>query len=404
MHYKRNLYVLCLAIFLASASWFQVMPFLPLFLHEMGVPKGLLFQWSGVIFSVQSLASIITLPYWGKLGDRYGQKPMTLRAGFCLAGIYFGMSVCHTPLQLAVLRFLNGALTGFIPGSIALIATNTPGERAPGAVATAQTASAVGQIVGPAIGGMLAGLLHYRGSMQASGAAVLFSTLLVWALVREPHKAAAPEKTSLVEDFALALRSPVLASIMVVLLVNGFFMAAVNPILALHLKHISAHAPDWLTGMVFSLPAAAFVLSARRWSRLGERIGYDRAIALGLAGGALFALGLAPVRSVWLFAPAFFCLGLCVAAIAPSAGAVICTRVPESFRGRAYAMQLSAATLGGLVAPVTATQVAARLGVPSVFVGTGILYLAGAVGFRALVARWSEDALPEDDAALPPTG
>lgn len=392
-YYRRNLQVLCLAIFLASISWFQVMPFLPFFLREMGVEgKGSLLRWSGIIFSCQSLASIMAVPYWGKLGDRYGRKPMTMRAGICLAGIYFGMGACHTPLQLAILRFLNGALTGFIPGAIALIATGTPRQHAPQAVATAQTASAVGQILGPGIGGLLMDWFTFRGSMRVSGCAVVVSTLLVWVFVRETRRAEPEEQTSLVDDFRLAFRSPILASIMLVVLINGFFMASVDPVLAIHLKEIASGAPRWLTGPVFSLPAAAFILSARRWSRRGDRVGYDHNIRTGLIGAAICAMCLAAVRSIWLFAIAFFALGLCVAAIAPSTGAVICTRIPEDFRGRAYGMQQSAATVAGLLAPVLATQVAAHLGVPSVFIATGTLYVAGMFAFRRLAARWPKEA------------
>lgn len=390
--YERNLYILCLSIFLASVSWFQIMPFLPLFLEEMGVKERLL-EWSGFIFACQSLASIVALPFWGKVGDRYGRKAMTLRAGFCLAGIYFAMSVCRTPVQLAVLRFLNGALTGFIPGAIALIATGTPQEKGPRAVATAQTASATGQILGPAVGGALAGLLTYRGAMVASGTAVFVSTMLVLLFVREAAREVSPEKTSLMDDFRLALRSPVLASIMLIVLVNGFFLAAVNPVLALHLRAMAGAAPDWLTGAIFSLPATAFVLTAHRWTRYGGRRGYDRAIVVGLCGAAVCAAGLALAKGVWLFAVLFFALGACVASINPSAGAIICLRVPEHFRGRAYGMQLSAVMLGGLIAPVTATQAAARFGIPVVFAGTALLYLAGMLAFRGLARKWGDSTL-----------
>ncbi len=390
--WQRNLYVLCLSIFLASVSWFQVMPFLPLFLQDLGVPKADTLRWSGIIFSVQSLASIVMLPFWGRLGDRFGQKVITVRAGLCLAGIYFGMSVCHTPVQLAILRFLNGGLTGFIPGSIALIAKGTPTDRGPRAVATAQTASAVGQILGPGIGGAMAHLFGYRGTLSLSGWAVLLSTALVVLLVREGARspAARAEKSSMIDDFRLAFRSPVLASVMLIVLVNGFFVASVNPILAIHLRNLSRHAPDWYTGMVFSLPAAAFVLSAQMWTRYGERRGYDQAIRIGFAGAAVFAVMLAGVRSIWLFAPAYFLLGLCQAAVNPSTGAVICTRVPEHFRGRAYSMQLSAVMLGALLAPMASTQTAARFGVPVVFLGAGVLFLLGRAGFLSLARRWDK--------------
>ncbi|HOQ29040.1 MAG TPA: MFS transporter, partial [Armatimonadota bacterium] len=105
-------------------------------------------------------------------------------------------------------------------------------------------------------------------------------------------------------------------------------------------------------------------------------------------GATLCGISLSLVRGIWVFALFFFALGVCVASIAPSAGAIICLRVPEHFRGRAYGMQQSAVMVGALLAPITATQVAARLGIPAVFAINALLYLAGIAGFRALVRRW----------------
>jgi MFS family permease len=400
-YYRRNLYVLCVTIFLASVSWNQVMPFLPQFLQQMGVKNDLLLKWSGYVFSCQSLASIIALPYWGKLGDRFGRKKMTLRAGFCLACIYFGMSLCHSPYQLALLRFLNGALTGFIPGSMALIATNTPEEQAPKAVATAQTAGAVGQIVGPGIGGILAGWFGYRGSMQVSACAVLASTILVLILVQEKAFKAPKEKTSLVEDFLFAFRSPILTSIMVVMLINSLFLSAMPSLLSIHLRGLDAGISEKWIGIIYSLPAIAFVLSAHLWTIFGERSGQDRAICIGFAGAVLSTLVLGCIRNIWIFSCLFFLFGLFVAVVGPSIGSIICTRVQDSFRGRAYGMQQAAGTLGGLIAPITSTQIAARYGIPSIFIIASPLYLVGIFAFRSLRRRWDssmslETATAED--------
>ena len=383
-YYRKNLLILSTTIFLTAVSWNQVMPFLPLFMKDMGLKHNLL-GWVGIVFAIQSAASIIAQPFWGKMGDKYGRKPMAIRAGLCLAGIYFAMSVVQTPMQLAVLRFLNGALTGFIPMSMALIATNTPQELAPRSIATAQTASAAGLIVGPAIGGLLAGLVGYRGSMQVSGSAVFISTLLVLWLVQERSRDEVVEPTSLLQDFAISLRSKVLSSVMLTVMVYGVFVAAISPILALHLSSMSSHATVWLTGIVFSLPPIALVLTAHSWTRLGERWGYHHGIQIGLVGAGLCGLGLSLIHNIWMFSGLFFVTGIFLAALNPSTGAIICTRVKASFRGRAYGMQSSASMVGSLVAPLAATRIGAAFGLSSVFTFIGISALVGSFAFFLLV-------------------
>ncbi|MGB9587360.1 MAG: MFS transporter [Armatimonadota bacterium] len=391
-YYKRNLLILSATIFLASVSWNQVIPFLPLFMRDLGTTsEKAVLNWMGVIFALQSLSSVFAMPFWGKMGDKYGRKPMAIRAGICLAGIYFAMSVCRTPVQLAILRFLNGALTGFIPMSMALIATNTPENRAPRYIATAQAASASGLIVGPAVGGLLASAMgSYRASMEVSGVVVILSTFLVWWLVKEPNKLEGMETTSLLEDLRISLQSKVLSAIMLAVMVSGIYYASLSPVLTLHLTRIRGNAPEWLIGAVYALPSVAMVLTAHLWASIGKRRGYFLSIQIGLVGAAIAAIVLTFMSDIWTFAALYLVGGLFSSAIGPSTGALIATRVPEDFRGRAYGMQQSATTLGSLVAPLLATRIGTSLGISAIFWFIGIIALLGCCGLAVLSNNISE--------------
>ena len=345
--------------------------------------------WLYGAFILQSISAIVAQPMWGKLGDKYGQKPMIIRAGICLTFIYLGMSYCVYPWQLALLRFLNGALTGFIPGSVALIATNSPAHEAPRAVATAQTASAAGQIIGPAVGGILAAALGYRGSMQVSGAAVMISTILVVIFVKEATKAKTTEQTSLIQDVRMSIQSPVLASIMLASMVVGIFGNAIYPVLAVHLSNIrTGEMPDWLIGLIFSLPPAAFLITARIWTEHGAKNSYSKVIQIGLVGSAICALVLAVIHTIWAFSIIFFIAGIFLASISPSTAALIAVKVQSSFHGRAYGIQQSAMTVGALIAFVFASIIGGKYGPPAIFVFIGISFAIGALFFPMTVRRW----------------
>ena len=392
-YYKRNLIVLSLTIFLASVSWNQVVPFLSLFMKEMGiVDDKKLLTWVGIVFALQSSASIISMPFWGKLGDKYGRKPMTIRAGVCLTGIYFAMSLCQTPLQLAVLRFLNGALTGFIPSSMALIATNTPEDRVSKSLAFTQTVSSIGLIVGPAVGGFLAEKFGYRCSMQVSGASVLISTVLVWLLVREVNKVELANQTTLLQDLFLSLRSKALSSVMLTVMVAGIYSQAIYPMLALHLGNLNGGASVELTGKIMALPPLALAITAMAWTSLGGKRGHHNTIKLGLIGAALSGFMLFFIHDISSFAAIFFISGIFLAAIGPCTAAIICERVPESFRGRAYGMVQSSTTVGALIAPLAATRIAAEYGIPSIFLFVGLIALIGVIVFSSLASGWGTKA------------
>lgn len=386
-YYKRNLYVLYLTTFLAAASWNQVLPFLPLFLKELGVREGLE-EWSGIVFAANFLASIVMMPLWGKLADSVGRKAMTVRAGFCLAAIYFLMSLTTQAWHVAVLRFLNGALTGFIPSSMTLVATNTPKQLASRYVAALQTAAAAGSIVGPALGGLLAQLFGYRGAMQASGALVLFSVLLVLFLVEERNKVQLKARTSLWQDFQTAFHMPVLRTVMVSMILAFGAISAVQPFLTLYLEEIDPGAPPWVGGLIFSLPGIAFVLTAGAWTRLGERIGHQRLIPGALVATALLFAGLFLPQGLWLFGAVFFGASVFNAALRPTAAALIADRVPEEFQGRAYGMQQSALTFGGLVFPLAAGAVGGALGHRVVFPIIALLLLVGTAFLTHQIQTW----------------
>jgi DHA1 family multidrug resistance protein-like MFS transporter len=371
-------------------------------MQEMGVKGKDLLPWTGIIFSAQSVASIVAQPFWGKMGDKYGRKPITIRAGFGLVVIYFGMSLVTNVWQLLGVRILNGVLTGFIPGAMALIATNTPREIAPRYMATAQTSSAAGQIIGPLIGGLLAAVFGYRGSMRVSGTAVLLCTLLVIWLVKEPNKSEVAEPTSLIEDFAASLKSPVLGSIMLTVMLYGLAVSAINPFLTLHISKIAPGSPDWVAGVIYSLPPIALVLTAHLWTRYGEKKGYHKSIVAGLAGSAVCILMLAVTHNIWIFSLAFFAAGVFLASINPSTAALIIVRVSEGFRGRAYGMQTSASTFGAFLAPILAGYIAAYLGIPAIFAFMGCVLLAGTLVFPALVRMWDSDKGIADPVSVDP--
>lgn len=394
-YYKRNILVLSVTVFLASLSWQQIVPFLPLYLKEIGGGGEHFATWVSAIFAAQSLAAIIAMPFWGKMGDTYGRKPMIIRAGLCLSFVYFAMSVCRNPWQLILCRFLNGALTGFIPGSFALVGTNTPEDKAPRYVAILESCASVGLIVGPTIGATLARLAGYRASMVMSGAAVLLATIAVAALVKEPNKVGTADKTSLLQDFKVAVRSPVLSTLMLAMMVTWSFGNSVNPFLVLHMQSLGGWCPWWLPAITYSLPGIAFVLSAYRWSKVGQRVGFDRTIKIGLAGGAIGALVLGTVSNVWAFAGAYFLTGLCLASLSPSIGAITCTKVPSDFRGRAYGIQQGSGTTAALLSVLAAGQIARLFGYHAVFGLVLAIFTVGLILFNRKVKTWEPETATE---------
>ncbi len=79
--WTRTLVLLWLAQGVAMASLSLVLPFLPLFLSELGVQEpASLRLWTGGVVAASFIGMALAEPLWGTLADRYGRKPMVLRS------------------------------------------------------------------------------------------------------------------------------------------------------------------------------------------------------------------------------------------------------------------------------------------------------------------------------------
>lgn len=413
----KNLYVLWVGNFLTACSFSLVMPFLPRFIAELGVTENL-YTWSGVIFAVTFLSSSIMAPIWGNLADRYGRKPMLVRAGISISIVYFLMSLVTNHVQLFWLRLLNGAFSGYIPSAVALVATNTPEDRVGRYLAILQTGMATGTILGPLLGGTLAELMGIRWTMRVAAVLVFVAILLAACLVKEKIIGAGKARTSVVSDIKLAVTNRGLLALMISALLIQAALQSLQPILSnfiptlvregwitafTHLVFGEGDAADFLVGFVFALPALATVLTAPRWARLGDRMGFAKLLSLGLMAAGILLLPQSLVQTVGWLMLLRFVFGIATAAVQPSVNAALAEVVHPSFRGRAYGINTSANNLGSVVGPSLGGWVADAFGPRAVFVVTGLMMMFASVWVqRMLVNRRPDEPLvgaPEEELA-----
>ena len=82
MKFKRNVIVLIISMFLVSAGYTMVIPFLPLYLSELGVPEEQLTLWTGLVFSSCFFVAALMGPIWGKLADPNCNNKLNTRRTF----------------------------------------------------------------------------------------------------------------------------------------------------------------------------------------------------------------------------------------------------------------------------------------------------------------------------------
>lgn len=382
--WKRNLWVLWIGVFFTAASFSMVIPFLPIFLLQIGVHRHTEI-WSGLIFSAAFFAGAVASPFWGRVADKYGRKPMIVRAGFALFVIYTLMALVTNPYQILGLRILQGLLSGFIPGAIALIGTNTPGNKVGYALSLISTASATGQIVGPLLGGGISSLVGNRWAFASAGLIVFVSTLLIIFWVTEENFHPSKEKGSVRNDLKVAWINQPLMLVILLTVVTACSVMTVEPILPLYVIKLggsSLHA-SLIAGIVFSLPGIASAIFAPFWGKWADKVGFNRVLVIGLFGGALGMLAQTAFSHIWGFSIIRFVFGIFFSAVFPALNGLVVKSTSEDFRGRAFGLNQTANQIGGMLGPVIGGFLGGIFPVQSVFAITGILLLIGAwIAFR----------------------
>lgn len=395
--WQKNVVVLWAAVFIAAAAWTMVMPFMPVFLSDdLGVGVGVT-VWAGLLGAVNSGFSALTAPIWGALGDRWGRKAMMIRAGVFLGTAYVLMSFVRNPYELLGVRVMIGALTGFIPTATALVATTTPERHMGRALSVVATGNQAGSILGPMLGGFLADLIGIRSTMALGGIAVFAATLLVLAAVREQFQRPAHQQVHLLGDMRQVLRGGPLPALLATTVLMMASQAAMEPILIPYIRELlGAGSPNWMAGVIYSVPGLAFVLAAPSWAKLGERWGYVTTVTLGLAGGALLTLPQAIVRSGMAMGLFRLAAGLSLAAVTPGLSALIAATVPREQRGKAFGLNQSAFNVGAMLGPLLGGVMGDRVGIRWVFPATALVLLLAAAWCRTFVrARIRERREPQ---------
>jgi MFS transporter, DHA1 family, multidrug resistance protein len=374
--WKRNLWVLWIGVFFTAASFSMVIPFLPIFLLQIGVHEHTEL-WAGLLFSSAFFAGAIASPFWGRMADKYGRKPMIVRAGFVLFVIYTLMAFVTNPYQILVLRILQGLLTGFIPGAIALIGTNTPNHKVGYALSMISTASASGTILGPLLGGGISHLVGNRWAFASAGIIVFLATLLIIFWVVEEKFTPSKVRGSIKTDFQAALSNRPFLLVLILTVVTSCSVMTIEPVLPLYIVNLggSSENASLLAGIVFSLPGIASALFAPVWGKWADKVGFQRVLFIGLLGGGVGTIAQILFSEIWGFSIIRFVYGIFFCAVFPALNGLVVKSTPEDFRGRAFSLNQTANQIGGMIGPMIGGFLGGIFPVQSVFIVTGILLL-----------------------------
>lgn len=394
--WKKNLYVLWLGVFFCSSAYSISIPFIPLFLHnELGVDSHLEL-WSGFAFGITFLASALIAPYWGSLADKYGRKPMLIRSGYSLAVLYLLTFFIHNPYVFLVLRVFQGLLAGYVPASIALVATNTPEKQTGYALGIMATASATGGIVGPVLGGLVSHLTSNREAFLFSAGVVLVAALIATFFVHEENYDRKAKRSPIRDDLKTAWANRTFVTLLGLVGLSTFSVMILEPLITVYVLELGANTSDasLQSGLVFSAVGIATLIAAPQWGRIGGKIGYVKVLVIGLLGGGIGNLLQFFVGHYAEFGGLRFVYGLFFAGVYPALNAMIVKVTDSDFRGRAFSLNQSSTQLATMLGPIIGGALGGWIPIRWVFVLNGCMLILSAM-LLLLRRRRLEEGAPE---------
>jgi predicted MFS family arabinose efflux permease len=387
---RRSLAILFVIVFIDLLGFGMVIPVMALYAERLGAPADQI----GWLMTGYSAMQFVFTPIWGRLSDRYGRRPLLLLSIVMTAAAFLGYAIAPSFHWLLVSRLFAGAATANIAIAQAYIADVTPPEGRARGMGIIGAAFGLGFILGPAMGGLLSSI-----SLSAPGyaAALLAALNGVAAFFILPEPAARVEGRRGARFLALLdeLRKPGIRRLIVmyflaILAFSG--MEATFALLAAHRYHLDSTHVSYVfafIGVVVTVVQGGLIGPLTR--RFGERA----LLVVGLLAQcvALAALPIAGGMAGLLAAcvPLAFGSGLTT----PALTSLISRSAGADDQGGTLGIGQSAAALGRVAGPISATNAFDKLWYAAPYFGGALLMLAAAAIGSTL--RRSERAVPSTE-------
>jgi DHA1 family multidrug resistance protein-like MFS transporter len=367
---------------LSGSSYTMVIPFLPLYLLDIGVSQEDVNVWSGLIFSVSFLVSAFMAPYWGRCADKSGKRRMVMRAGFSLAVVYFLGAFVRNPMELLLVRILQGFANGFVPASMAIIASSVPKEKMGFSLGVMQTTLLVGGILGPLMGGGLSHFFGMRLSFVIAAGIIFLGTVGVGLFVKEPINNEPPCVGSIIDDLRMALNNRKLVEMLLLLFGAQMISMTLQPLITLYVAKLQGNMEGvaLTAGIIYSLAGIAGAMSAPTWGKLGQKKGFIKILVIAFIGAGIFNMGQFFVSNIYQFSVLQFFFGLFIVGVYPAINTIAVNSTDKAVQGRVFGLTTTANQLGSMVGPLVGGMISSWLGIAPVFLFTGsFLIIIGVV-------------------------
>lgn len=388
-NWKRIVYTMAAIQIGTGISIIGVVAFIPLFLtSELGVTDpGEAAFWAGLISGVTPFFVAIAAPFWSMQADRRGPRFALSMILFILGVVIAWMYFTRSPVELLILRMIQGMSGGFVAVGMSLVMNVTPKKQLTWAMGVFQASMVMGVMFGPLVGGMIADTLGYRMPF------VIFCALSFLCLVAV--RLMVPKRIGLeqargrepfMKQLSYFMKNPVVRLMVMLQFLCNCGMTGIGPILPLYIKEMmggDAMAVATIVGIIIFVAGATSVTSSLNVSRLVARISMPKTLIFAsLVTGVNFILQYL-MPEVWTLGFMRGLTGFSLGMIMPLANTILAQAVPAEKRTMVVGFSTSFALMGNVAGPMASGAIAMQWGYGMVFWSTAFcFFLAACVIYR----------------------
>jgi predicted MFS family arabinose efflux permease len=345
-------------VFVNLVGFGIVVPLMPFFAQSLQAQA-----WQvTLMFTTYSLGQFFAEPYFGRLSDRIGRKPILI-VTTALSVLFYILLAFSPNIWVAILiRFFSGLSSGNISTIQGYVSDVSPPEKRSGRMSLIGGAFSLGFVIGPFIGGMLsretaAGGNQFQLPLLGAAGLSAVACLGVMLFIRESRQrrtkveAAQPNMLKTAQE---ALRNPVLSRLILATLCYMAAFAGLESTFGLWAESRFHWGPKEIGAIFLFIGLAAALMQMVLMRPLTRRYGESKVLA-----GGLFVFGLSFVLQGvnpfgWLITPIVMLGTLGQAVIFSSICAIISISTSPDKQGAMLGLNMSTGAIARITGPMFA--------------------------------------------------
>jgi MFS family permease len=377
MSTNKQIHFLLLCQLLVIACLDMADPYWPLIVRQVGHGATATVQstWTTLIYVAPYALTVVSAPIWAYLGKHVGYKKMIIRAVVILSLTQFMIFMSHSLGVILFLRLVQGGFAGFTAAAQAWLIDSTVQERHSYFIGKVQSVVALGSVLGPIAGGVIAHYMSYKVIFLTAGLVFIgVCGCLIFVLSETSRQPLKGFKLWEWPNYRKAPRKSLyLCALMISVQVAKWMSASFFAVYVI--QNLAGN--NFTVGSLYAIIAAAIILSSMavgKWAHLsGLFAKYGLLVCLLLA--ALSQLLYADAHRIYLAIIASCLWGACLGITSTLPFSLLILHTSESEKATTVGLGTSANKLGCLIGIAMGGYIYASTTVELAFLTIAVAYM-----------------------------